>query len=92
MRLWRRGVCAAVVCLALVLVAVPLRAEVEATGPEVTALDAAWEMLSDLWSGLSALWAPATEEAVTAPGPPTSTAASCGLACTERGDDIDPNG
>lgn len=92
MRAGKRGVCAAAVCIVLVLVTVPAGAEPEATQPKVAPLAAVWEVVSELWGDVAALWAPDTEEAPAAPGKPTSSSLEpCGV-CTARGDDIDPNG
>ena len=85
--------CVAVVGAALVLLTVPVSAEPDGPEPGVAPLPWFWEMASDLWSGLVALWAPESEEALSAPSvPDTLSAGQCELGCGEQSHDIDPNG
>lgn len=91
MRAWRRGVCVAVLGLALTLASVPAGAQAEAT-TELAPWAGLWERVSDLWRSLSSFWAPQAEEAVAAPVEPAGSLQGCTLSCGARGDDIDPNG
>lgn len=94
MRAWRRRATATMVCLALLLVAVPAAGAPDAMAPRSTPWAELWEAVSDLWNGISTLWAGATGENATVPAAETSSPqwGLCVSGCNQQGDEIDPNG